>query len=143
KEIPVYAIGVGKNGLKIKDSGLTEEACEAGKVPAPCHRLQGGMGRGLHGKAVNMGGVGFFVENWADRPVLDQSGLKQLFEIDTEGWVPLIGRPGGDGPEAEAFKDPARPTLFAVFDKMGLKLEPKKAVVDVYVIESAEKPAGN
>jgi uncharacterized protein (TIGR03435 family) len=154
KDAPVYAVTVSKSGLKLKKSSVSAETCRSqssdsgpgGGPPAgaPCHRIQGGLGRGLHGQAVTMADIATTVENWSDRPVIDQTDLKDaLFEVDTEGWVPLLAMPRGEGPEAEALRDPARPTLFQVFDKMGLKLEPKRGPVDIYIIEHAEKPAAN
>ena len=52
------------------------------------------------------------LENWTDRPTIDRTGFKGLFDIDTEGWVPMRPRPGpppGATPSAEdlAFADPA------------------------------------
>jgi uncharacterized protein (TIGR03435 family) len=148
KEAPIYAISVAKTGLKLKKSEVAPEACRPGSDGQPsnaqCHALQGGLGRGLHGKALTMGDIAGYVENWTDRPMVDQTDLKDaLFEVDTEGWVPMLAMPRNEGPEAEALRDPARPTLFQVFDKMGLKLEPKRAPIDMYIVEHAEKPAAN
>jgi uncharacterized protein (TIGR03435 family) len=92
--------------------------------------------------------VTLFVSNWSDRPVVDQSGLKGLYNIQTEGWVPMRPRPPrplGQEPTAEdlAFADPTRPTLFTIFDRLGLKLESTKGPVEMFVIESVERPAEN
>ncbi|HLH19625.1 MAG TPA: DUF3738 domain-containing protein [Bryobacteraceae bacterium] len=38
---------------------------------------------------------------------------------------------------------PTRPTVFLIMDRLGLKLEPAKGPVDVYVIERVEVPRGN
>jgi uncharacterized protein (TIGR03435 family) len=79
---------------------------------------------------------------------MDRTGLTGLYEVDTEGWVPMETRPPApDGtppsPEAQAMADPARPTLFVIMDRMGLKLAPAKGAVDVYAVEHVEKPAEN
>jgi len=143
KEIPAYVLIVSGKGPKLSRSPVTEDQCANGAGSVPCHRLSGGIGRGLHGKAVSIGDIAGFVENWADRPLVDQTGLTGLFDVDTEGWAPLLPRPRGEGPEAEALADPTRPTLFMIFEQLGLKLEPKKAAVEVYVIEHAERPGEN
>jgi uncharacterized protein (TIGR03435 family) len=54
-------------------------------------------------------------------------------------------RPPGQQPTAEdiAMADPGRPTLFQIFDKLGLKLESQKAPVEMFVIESIERPSQN
>jgi len=145
REIPAYVLTASGKGLKLQKSPVTEDQCVSGTAPEgiPCHRLSGGIGRGLHGKAVTIGDVTAYVENWADRPLVDETGLTGLFEVDTEGWAPLLPRPRGEGAEAEALADPTRPTLFQIFDKLGLKLEARKALVEVYVIEHAERPGEN
>ena len=88
------------------------------------------------------------LENWTDRPVIDRTGVKNLFDIDTEGWVPMRPRPGpppGTEPSEEdkAFADPARPTLPSVLDKLGLKLESTRGAVEIIVIQHVELPSEN
>jgi len=88
------------------------------------------------------------VEVFSDRPVLDRTGIRGLFNIQTEGWVPMRPRPPrppDQEPTAEdlAFADPARPTIFQIFDRLGLKLESTKAPVEVFVIDRIEKPSEN
>jgi uncharacterized protein (TIGR03435 family) len=92
-----------------------------------------------------MADLAHFVENWTDRPLLDQTGIQGLFKIDTGGWQPLLPRPGADlaSDEAKALADPSRPTLFDVFEQLGLKLESKKAPIETFVIEYVEKPSQN
>jgi uncharacterized protein (TIGR03435 family) len=148
KEMPVYTLTVAKGGPKVKSAGVTEEDCAAGKqVEPPCHEFFGGMGRGIHAKAVEIAEMARFIENWSDRPVLDRTGLHGLFEMDTDGWVPMIATPAipGTPPSAEAtaLADPARPTLFIVMERLGLKLAPDRGPVDIYRIESAERPGEN
>ena len=106
--------------------------------------LVGGQGNGIHGKTVSMPELVMFVETWADRPVIDNTGFAELFDIDTEGWVPMRPRPGpppGTEPSAEdrAFADPARPTLQQVLDKVGLRLESTRGPVQVLVIGHIER----
>ena len=106
-----------------------------------CHGFMGGQGRGVHGKAASIEDLISFVENWADRPILDRTGLTGLYNMDTEGWVPMRGGPGGPG---DGFDDPTRPTLFIVFERqLGLKIEPAKAPVETFVIEHVERPTEN
>jgi uncharacterized protein (TIGR03435 family) len=95
-----------------------------------------------------MADLASYASGWADRPVIDKTSLKGLFNIQTEGWVPMRprpARPAGQDPSAEdlAFADPTRPTLFQIFGRLGLKLESQKAPVETFVIESAERPSEN
>src|SRR5262249_10789917 len=134
KELPVYAVVVAKGGPKLERAQVQEKDCsddpEHGVV---CHQIAGGMGRGLHGKAGTVSDMGNFVSNWTDRPVIDKTGIDGLFAVETEGWAPMRPiqpRPDGEpNPEAAALSDPTRPTLFMIFEKLGLRLETQKAPV--------------
>jgi uncharacterized protein (TIGR03435 family) len=147
KELPVYSLVVAKNGPKLKAAAIEEKDCPEGPVDngVSCHSFFGGQGRGLHGKAVNMADLVLYVSNWTDRPTIDKTGLQGLYDIQTDGWSPMRPRPGppGEGPEAVAMADPTTPTLFMVLDKLGLKLQPEKGPVEMFVIERVERPSEN
>ncbi len=99
----------------------------------------------MHGQAVDMSDLAMYVENWAERPVVDMTGIQGLFHIETRGWLPMTPGPApAAGAKAEDGGDLADlPTLFEVFEKMGLKLEARKAPVDIFHIDSIEKPSQN
>jgi uncharacterized protein (TIGR03435 family) len=101
-----------------------------------------------------------YFTNSLDRPVFDNTGLKGTYEIElsyladgTDGMG--LGMAGGPGPEpgpaaaatggrgdAAGPQDANAPiaTLFqAVQQTLGLKLDPKKAPVDMIVVDSANK----
>jgi len=149
QQLPVYSLVVSKNGLKVQKARIEEKDCP--EVPTDtesCHNLSGGQRRGIHGKTITMPELATWLENWTDRPMIDNTGFKGLFDIDTEGWVPMRPRPGpppGAEPSAEdrAVGDPARPTLQFELDKVGLKLESTKGPVQVLVIDHVERPSEN
>jgi len=152
KELPVYAITVKRDGPKLQKAAVKEKDCsettKGPQDPASCHSFSGGQGQGMHAQAVSASDLASYASGWADRPVIDKSGLQGLFNIQTEGWVPMRprpARPAGQDPTPEdlAFADPARPTLFQIFDRLGLKLESQKAPIETFVIESAERPSEN
>jgi uncharacterized protein (TIGR03435 family) len=154
KELPVYVVTVAKGGPKLQKAAVEEKDCSDSPTgpedPARCHSADGGQGRGIHGRAMSMEDLASNVEPYADRPVLDRTGIQGLFNIQTEGWVPLRARPARtEEPTPEqaaedlAFADPGRPTLFQIFDRLGLKLESTKAPVEVFIIERLEKPSEN
>ena len=152
KELPVYWIAVAKGGPKLPKAAVEEKNCSKDPTgpndPAGCHAFSGGQGRGLHGQVVSLADLTKAVERFADRPVIDRSGLKGLYNVQTEGWVPMRPRPPGapgQEPSAEdkAFADPTRPTIFQILDRLGLKLEPQKGTVETIEIVSARKPSEN
>jgi bla regulator protein blaR1 len=66
-----------------------------------------------------------------DRPVVDRTGIKGLFDITLKG-------------AASAMLQPDGPSLFTLIqEQLGLKLVSTKAPVDVLVIDYAEKPSVN
>lgn len=140
KELPVFGVVVGKGGLKLPKADIDEKDCTD-----TCHQILGGQGRGLHADAATIADLGRYVENWAERPVLDQTGVSGLFKIQTRGWISLRPVPAAmAGAKAEDGTYVADlPTLFEVFETMGLKLEPQKATVDVYHVEHIEHPSEN
>jgi len=152
KELPVYAVTVAKGGPKMPKAAVEEKDCAVNATnpndPAACHMFSGGQGQGMHGRAVTLTDLVSGVSGFTDRPVLDRTGLQGLYNIQTEGWVPMRPRPPrppGQEATAEdlAFADPARPTLFQIFDRLGLKLEPTKAPVETFAIERIERPSEN
>ncbi|HYR87677.1 MAG TPA: TIGR03435 family protein [Terriglobia bacterium] len=152
KELPVYAIIVAKNGPKLRRSALQEKDCNDNLTTIadgmPCHRFNGGRGRGLHGDAVNMLDLAEYVENWTDHPIVDRTGLTGLYNIQTPGWRPLqpVELPNdGRPPSAEqlAFADPSTPTVFDIFEELGLKLDLQKAPIETIVLVSIQRPSEN
>jgi uncharacterized protein (TIGR03435 family) len=146
KELPVYAVIIGKRGLKLEKSGIEERDCAAGgetKGAVSCHSFDGGQGRGLHSGASTINDAAQFVSNWTDRPMIDETNLPGLYKFDTPGWVPMQPRSDASPQSPEGLSDPLRPSLFAIFEQMGLKLESKKAPVVIFHIESVQHLAVN
>jgi uncharacterized protein (TIGR03435 family) len=154
REQTQYALVVGKNGPKLQKAKIEEKDCpEVPTGEVSCHGFNGGQGRGLHGKSVNMADLVKFVENWTDHPVVDNTGIQGLYDIETEGWIPMRGPPPrpatdaspGAAPSKEEadMSEPTRHTLFTVLEKLGLGLKQQKGPVEMYVIDHVERPTGN
>jgi uncharacterized protein (TIGR03435 family) len=153
RELPVYAVTVGKNGPKLQRAKVQDEKdCPDVPTgpgnPATCHGIGGGQGRGIHGEALSISDVATFVSNWSDHPVVDKTGLQGLYNIQTTGWQPMRSRPPRPADqeptdEDRFFADPSTATLFQIFGQLGLSLESQKGPVEMFVIEKAEKPSEN
>ena len=148
KEMPAYVLVVDSGGPKLEKSALTEKDCAQtvtdGQIP--CHQFNGGQGRGLHARAVTMDDLVEFVENWTNRPLLNQTGITGLWKLDSQPWVPLDAamNPPPPGAKADSGADLADlPTLFQVFEKLGLKMKAEKAPVEAYTIVSIQRPTEN
>ena len=154
KEMPVYALVVAKGGPKLQKADIEEKDCPEAMAPPTgptvaalpvCHVINGGRGRGIHAWAVNMTDLARFVENWTDRPLLDRTGLKGLYKIETTGWLPMDAAPApAPGAKAEDGTDMADvPTVYQMFERLGLKMQAQTGKADVYVIDHIEKPSEN
>jgi uncharacterized protein (TIGR03435 family) len=149
REMPIYELVVarsdGQLGPQIKRSGdqcaAQGRAREAGAQPPPLP--PGGFcGTRSNNGTVSMKGVPLsnFVRNlggMTGRVVIDRTGLAGPFDLDLT-WTP-DPVPGGPPQNPGAPGDGA--SLFAAMqEQLGLKLEAKRAPVEVLVIDSAERP---
>lgn len=133
KELPVYALTIGKNGPKMK-------ARTEGDGGAAFTLLIGGP-RWPVRNAPMAQMVSVLQMVVLDRPVLDKTGLTGKFDFDLV-WTPDETQFGGKGSSMPA--DPNAPNIFTAFqEQLGLKLEPQKAPVDVLVIDGVERPSQN
>ncbi len=118
KILPVYALVIGKSGPKI----------HAVKPEGPSKYFPNSTG--LSARQVSMARFAELLSGKVDRPVLDETGLTGVFDIDLN-W----SRDSGATPE-----DTAGPSIFtAMQEQLGLKLEARKAPVEILVIDHAEK----
>jgi len=118
KEMPVFALVSAKGGPRLRPS--------AGQGP----EIRGGRGR-LIARHVTMGILAAQLADRAlGRPVLDRTGIAGEFDVDLE-WTPDESMDIG-------------PSIFtALQEQLGLRLEALKGVVEVLVIDHAERPSAN
>jgi uncharacterized protein (TIGR03435 family) len=145
REQPVYALVIGKSGPKLERSKFQEPNCSEEFGPKffsnpACHWLAGGQDAGLHGGSVTIASVVEYLQNFTDRPLFDKTGLTGFYDIQTEGWAPMRVTPQS---RDASVNNPDRPTLFNVFEKLGLHMESQRAVVDMFVIDHVERPQEN
>jgi uncharacterized protein (TIGR03435 family) len=133
--MPIYALVVAKGGLKMTESKESEggSSMSMNNTRITCQRCT------MENLAVNLSG-------FTGRIVHDETALTGKYDFKME-WAPDV-KPAGadkaDGGPAEFASTPEGPTLFTALQQvLGLKLEPRKGQVDVYVIDRAEKPSEN
>src|SRR5215831_13817216 len=139
-ERSVYGPVVTKNASKLHNSKTEEKDCPTiTSTSVICHRFSGGPGRGLKGEAVSMVDLAQVLSAFVDRPVLDKSGIKGLFDLKLDPWMPIA--PIADGTDGNPAHPPL-PTIFtAIEEQLGLKLIQQKDTVDSFVVSYAEKPS--
>jgi uncharacterized protein (TIGR03435 family) len=153
KEMPVYALVIGNGGPKFHKADIEEKDCPADPITpiasrdgsGNCHQISGGRGAGLQGYAIDISDVAGYVEVWTDRPLLDKTGLKGLYRVETGPWLPmnLGSSPPAPGAKQDGIDMADLPTIYTIFERLGLRLEPQKGQVEVYVIDHIEKPSAN
>jgi uncharacterized protein (TIGR03435 family) len=138
KELSVYAITIAKGGPKLAPH------------QGPASNQPGfGFGRGMLNirNSTMTEFAGFLQANILEQPVVDQTGLTDRFDFNvryTPDAAQLANLPAGVPPPPPVNDADTPPDLFTAFQQqIGLKLESKKAPVDVVVVDKVEKPSEN
>jgi uncharacterized protein (TIGR03435 family) len=130
KELPVYMLVVAKGGPKLKESA-PDSTADPGRDRARgtmwATDPSGARVTKFEFNGQNMAKFAEALTLQADRPIIDMTGLAGKYEIRLE-FAPDISNPH------------SVPDLFtALTEQLGLKLESRKAPVDVLVVDSAAK----
>jgi len=163
KDFPVYVLEVAKGGLRMQESAPDPNAEDP---RAPVTVTGGGsaqgvsvnLGRGssytfgnnkFEAKRLTMSALAGNLERFVDRPIVDMTDLKGSYDfaldITDEDYRVMLIRAGVNAgvslpPQALRLLDGAStPSLFDAMQKVGLKLDARKAPLDVVVIDSARK----
>ncbi len=134
RELPVYALSVGRGGAKLKESppdpALPAGARSGGRV---------GMSTGrIFAQRITIPGLASILSRQLGRTVVDRTGLAAAYDFTLQ-WTADNGATAASTGEADA-----PPSIFtAVQEQLGLKLESSKGPVPVLVIDHIEKPAEN
>ncbi len=154
----IYALVVGKGGAKLKPAEVSpgDAAAAGGKVDGS------GMPRGkmmmqidpagahLKAPSATLAGLAEMISHFTERPVVDMTGIEGQYDFDLV-FSPetMRGMPGGKGgqmpPPPPAGGQPSDPpaepagTIFESVRRYGLKLEPRKAPMDVLIVDRIEK----
>jgi uncharacterized protein (TIGR03435 family) len=97
------------------------------------------------GSAVPVSQLVYSLSQRLDRPVIDKTGLKGLFDFRLE-FAPIQPSAAAlaDGGAAPAGLTDPRPSVFAAIqDQLGLRLDSTRGPVDVVVVDSIQKPSEN
>ena len=132
KELPVYVLVVGKNGVKFQPSS-------AGGPGSGLSMRRGAAGAEVEGKGTSIASLVKLLSNQVGRTVIDQTGLKGDYDFKMS-FSPDMSPPVGDSAVAEA----TGASIFtAVQEQLGLKLESQRGPVEVLVIDGVQKPSAN
>jgi uncharacterized protein (TIGR03435 family) len=126
RELSVYALVVDKNGLKLKPAeGFGTSVSSTPK------------GRSMRAN-LSMKGFAGTLSSLMDRPVVDMTGVSGGFSINLD-WAPDDMRSSPGGTEGKAADGIVGPTIYTALHDVGLKLESRKAPVEILVVDHAER----
>jgi uncharacterized protein (TIGR03435 family) len=151
REIPIYEVTIAKGGPKLKQSHPIDETKTSIEEAAPskpttradgCPNfpdVHGGFSvRMTQGRMqicasrITIGDICDALTSDLSRPVFDNSGLTAAYDFALE-FEP------DKGPMDTTSDATLAPTIFAAFQNLGLKIEPKKAPADFVVVDRLEK----
>ncbi len=126
REMPVYALVIGKGGPKFHES-----------APETAFKSNHGVkGRNQYMDLTQATMTMLADEIGVDRPVIDKTGLTRKYDIRLEAT-----------PEFRINNNNPQPDDIRVFDaiqqQLGLRLEPAKEPMEVLVVDHVENPSGN
>ena len=130
RELPIYNLVIAKGGVKIQ--------------PTPKGKETGySMGPGiLSGNGISIDSLAESLSGDVRRMIVNKTGLDGEYNIDLNWQPDSMAASAGSANSSSA--DPPLADLFtALQEQAGLKLEPAKGPVDVYVIDHIEKPSEN
>jgi uncharacterized protein (TIGR03435 family) len=147
REMSVYALVVsrpGHAGLKAVTldcdaiRAARDAAVKVGQTPASAANGAPPCAYSWFGGAITSGGIPLqmfagLLDYVAGRVVVDQTGLTGRYEF-TLRFTPTGTQPTGDG---------STDFFTAIQEQLGLRLEPKRAPVDTFVIDHIERPSDN
>jgi uncharacterized protein (TIGR03435 family) len=151
KQLPVYALTVMTNGLKLQP--MKEGSCVPFSPDSPRPPVCGYPRYGPKGSNWTMDGEGVSMVALAEslsrlqlgRTVLDRTGLAGYYQVHMQWTADPQGPgtlPNTDAPPAP--NDQAEPSLFtALREQLGLKIESAKGPVGVLVIDHVQRPTEN
>jgi len=137
RTMPALVLTVDKGGTKMQANDGPNEWVIA-ILPAP-----GASIPKFKGTRCPTSYLSWWIAQRQNRPVVDQTGLGGFWDFTLE-FVPdglVEGRKGPTGEPLPPMEGPSLPA--ALREQLGLKLEPEKAPVEVYVIDHLEKATGN
>jgi uncharacterized protein (TIGR03435 family) len=163
KDFPVYVLEIAKGGIKMQESAPDPNAEDA---KAPVNITGSGSGQGVsvnlgrgssytfgnnkfEAKRLTMPNLAGSLERFMDRPIVDMTDLKSSYDfaldVTPEDYqAMLIHAAVAAGitlpPQALRLLDGASlPSLFEAVQKVGLKLDPRKAPLDMIIVDDGRK----
>jgi uncharacterized protein (TIGR03435 family) len=138
RELQVYALMVGKGGLKLKEAATSQSRIQPDKkwvMAGSSMRLERDMT--MQALCDLLGGL-------VDRPLIDVTGLTAAYHVTLD--IPMdelkrakMSAEGNRGGGESASEPPGSPAMFSSLRDSGLTVEGRKMSMDVLVVDHAER----
>jgi uncharacterized protein (TIGR03435 family) len=165
RDVPVYGLAIGKGGIKMKESSAEPATNGAEPAAQSVNAAIGNQGmttvtygdgayftfgnNRFEGKKLPVTVIADALSRFADRPVIDLTGLAGKYDFSME-FSPedframmvraAIASGATVAPEILKLIDASSgDTLFNAVEKLGLKLDGRKAPIEILVIDEAQK----
>jgi uncharacterized protein (TIGR03435 family) len=139
KERNIYALVVSKNGAMLKESAPDGDSSTAEVLGAPKgnpHMLPGNNLIHQEFEKMTMASFADLLSPLAGQPVLDMTGLKGNYQVAFDISVADLQR---NAPRPDAASDPSGGPAARIVENLGLKLEPRRAPIEIIVIDRLEE----
>lgn len=152
-QVRISQDGGGRGGPGGRSGSATISSPQFGNM-----KIQMGQDGQMHLEAakITMAGLAELLTGFVDRPVLDMTEMKGSYQVTLDlsmqdmlavvqarGGLAAFGGPGGPGAGAGAAvpsaSDPSGGAIFSAVQKLGLKLDARKASVETIVVDHLEK----
>lgn len=142
RSFPAFALRIAKSGLKLQKAQEPESPDDVKGYDSQITRSRRGL---LEGKDFSMPELAKILQHPAQRIVVDETGLKDRYDFLLQ-WTPLdaSGNPIETSNATADSPQTSYPNLFpALEQELGLKLEPTKTMLEVFIIDHAQPPSSN
>jgi uncharacterized protein (TIGR03435 family) len=129
KTIPVFSLESGSGGPRLEESA-SDDAGEAGCTRSWIQTPESLFSAVCHGttSAGLVQAMQTMAPNYFDRPVVDSTGLKGVYDFKLE-WISY----------GEFIRGDTGPSIFTAVQRLGLRLEPRKQPMEIFVIDHCDK----
>jgi uncharacterized protein (TIGR03435 family) len=146
KELSI-ALVIAKNGPKLREAKPGDTYPDGikgpdGKPGGHAGMMMWGSGR-LTGQGISIASMVPPLTQQLGRTVLDKTGLTGRYDVELR-WTPDDTSTPATGPDSGTAAESPAPSIFtALQEQLGLKLESRKAPVEVLVIDHVQAPSAN
>jgi uncharacterized protein (TIGR03435 family) len=128
RDVAAYNLVLGKKGIQIKNGKIPETALPGFNYATAPGRMT------LTAKKLPMRGLTGLLSQQLGRPVLDSTGLTDTYDFVLE-FLPESSSGGHDA----LVESQAPPLPIAIQEQLGLKLEPTRSTIQIFVVDKATK----